>query len=57
MFLLRGMWSLGLCKAVKYFKCGLMGPTSRSMEDASTGGDWILVGLAPEISEEKNFSM
>jgi hypothetical protein len=36
MFLFR-VWILGLCKAEEYFKCELLGPTSRSMEDTGAG--------------------
>ena len=34
-----------------------MGHTSRNMEDFVTEGDLNCESLAPEVSEEKNFSM
>jgi hypothetical protein len=41
MLLFGGMWTLGLWirKAVEWFKCCLMGHTSRSMEDSSAKGN------------------
>lgn len=56
MLLLGEMWIWRLWKAVKCFKWGLVGHTSRSMEDSGVEGDWNCGRLAEEISEE-NFSM
>ena len=38
MLLFGGMWILGLWKAVECFKWGLMGHSSRSMEDCGAEG-------------------
>ena len=39
------------------YKCGLVGPLSRNMEDNSTEGYLNCSSLALEVSMEKNFTM
>ena len=51
-----GMWIWGLWKAVECFKWGLIGRTSRSIEDSGAEGDLNCGSLAQETSEENNFS-
>jgi hypothetical protein len=49
---------LRLLKTVECFKWGLVGHTSRNMEDhCGTEGNFNCGGLAQQVSEEKNFSM
>lgn len=43
-------------KASRHFKWGLVGHTSRSMEDGSAEGDLNCQDIAQEVSEE-NYSM
>ena len=59
MFWFGGMWTLGLWvrKAMECFKYGIMGHTSRSVEDGGVEDDLNCGGPAQEVSEEKNFSM
>jgi hypothetical protein len=57
MLLFGGMWILGLWKAVKYFKWGIMGHPTRNIEDIGAKGVFNCVDLAQELSVEKNFSM
>ena len=42
---------------VECFKWGLVGHTSRSMEDSINGSDLNCGDLDQEVSEEKNISM
>ena len=58
MLLFEGMLTLGLWKALGYFKWGLMGIlVDASHEDSGAEGDLDFGGLAREVSEERNFSM
>jgi len=59
LLLVARIWTLELRirKATEHIKRGLMGHTSRNMEDSSDEGDLKHGGQAQEVSEEKNFSM
>lgn len=51
------MWTLGIWirKAVECFRQGLMGNTSRGLEDSGTEGDLNCEVLAQEVSGEKSY--
>jgi hypothetical protein len=46
------IWGLWIWKAVECFKWGLMGQSSRNMEDFVAGSNLNCVDLAQEISKE-----
>ena len=57
MLLFGGLWNTSAPwtrKVVECFKHGLMGTTSRSIEDSSAEGDENCGGPAQEVSEEKS---
>ena len=51
------IWGLWIWKAVEWFKWGLIGYPSRSMEDFVAESALNHADLAQEVSVEKNFSM
>ena len=59
MFLFEIVSTLGIWirKAVKCFKCCVMGHSSRSMEDRGVKSYLNCGDLAQEVSEEKNINM